>query len=297
MVMGFTRDQGSHAAIFLTTDTKIDLDLHSPSFGESNHGFVGLRRFASCSFTFQSRVSQDRSTGSGVISSPVIERVDQIVGCLFHKQSSVAYQKLSAWGASIRRHYQSHCGSLHLCLVSAAAPRTAPVVRVAFFLLLCCGSASSFVVPHQRHGGTMTTTIRTASSASSSNNASGSNNKQEEDSALEDNKSISIRDKKHKPHLVLHFDINETILIGDEAGGDTREDCLNKMLAKSAFVRVPESSSTAAAAIHNKHELGTCVPTHWWNGTPIREDYSNDDNDNSTSAHGLDLARRMLSLL
>lgn len=29
--------------------------------------------------------------------------------------------------------------------------------------------------------------------------------------------------------LVLHFDINETILIGDEAGGDTVEDCLNKV--------------------------------------------------------------------
>ena len=29
--------------------------------------------------------------------------------------------------------------------------------------------------------------------------------------------------------LVLHFDINETILIGDDAGGDTVEDCLNKV--------------------------------------------------------------------
>jgi len=29
--------------------------------------------------------------------------------------------------------------------------------------------------------------------------------------------------------LVLHFDINETILIGDEAGGDSVEDCLNKV--------------------------------------------------------------------
>ena len=29
--------------------------------------------------------------------------------------------------------------------------------------------------------------------------------------------------------LVLHFDINETILIGDEAGGDSVHDCLNKV--------------------------------------------------------------------
>ncbi len=29
--------------------------------------------------------------------------------------------------------------------------------------------------------------------------------------------------------LVLHFDINETILVGDDAGGDTVEDCLNKV--------------------------------------------------------------------
>ena len=36
---------------------------------------------------------------------------------------------------------------------------------------------------------------------------------------------------------MLHFDINETILIGDEAGGDTVDDCLNKIIAKSAFVQ------------------------------------------------------------
>ena len=32
-----------------------------------------------------------------------------------------------------------------------------------------------------------------------------------------------------KGKLVLHFDINETILIGDKAGGDTVNDCLNKV--------------------------------------------------------------------
>jgi hypothetical protein len=36
--------------------------------------------------------------------------------------------------------------------------------------------------------------------------------------------------------LVLHFDVNETIMVGDPAGGDTFEDCLNKIIAKNAFV-------------------------------------------------------------
>ncbi len=41
--------------------------------------------------------------------------------------------------------------------------------------------------------------------------------------------------------LVLHLDINETILVGDEAGGDTREESLNKILAKSAYCQLPKS--------------------------------------------------------
>ena len=36
--------------------------------------------------------------------------------------------------------------------------------------------------------------------------------------------------------LVLHFDINETILIGDEAGGDTVEDCLNKVRETAMYI-------------------------------------------------------------
>ena len=31
-----------------------------------------------------------------------------------------------------------------------------------------------------------------------------------------------------KPKLVLHFDVNETILMGDTAGGDSVEKCMNK---------------------------------------------------------------------
>lgn len=77
------------------------------------------------------------------------------------------------------------------------------------------------------------------------------------------------------PHLVLHFDINETILVGDEAGGDSPEACLNKMLAKSAFVLMdnvvrecedqqPEASRRALKNTKN------IKPTKWWDGTPLQ---------------------------
>ena len=33
------------------------------------------------------------------------------------------------------------------------------------------------------------------------------------------------------PRLVLHFDVNETILLGDVAGGDSFEDGINKCIA------------------------------------------------------------------
>jgi hypothetical protein len=71
--------------------------------------------------------------------------------------------------------------------------------------------------------------------------------------------------KLRKRHLVLHFDINETILVGDEAGGDSREDSLNKILAKSSFVRKPTTVTDGSS--HEDWE-----PTHWWNGERIRDD-------------------------
>ena len=74
-----------------------------------------------------------------------------------------------------------------------------------------------------------------------------------------------------KRPLVLHFDINETILIGDEAGGDTREDVINKMLAKSAFVQMPHNVSLDG--IHDEQWIPQC----WWNGLSIEEHYSSDD--------------------
>ena len=37
--------------------------------------------------------------------------------------------------------------------------------------------------------------------------------------------------------LVLHFDVNETIMVGDPAGGVSFAQCLNIILAKSAALR------------------------------------------------------------
>lgn len=60
--------------------------------------------------------------------------------------------------------------------------------------------------------------------------------------------------------LFLHFDVNETILVGDEAGSDTRQDSINKMIAKSAFVKIPESFGG---------DTHSYQPTNWMDGTPI----------------------------
>jgi hypothetical protein len=68
-----------------------------------------------------------------------------------------------------------------------------------------------------------------------------------------------------KPRLILHFDINETILIGDDAGGDTVDDCLNKIIAKSAFVKIP-SDVTSCKSTRD------ILPVQWWDGKYIRDE-------------------------
>jgi hypothetical protein len=81
--------------------------------------------------------------------------------------------------------------------------------------------------------------------------------------------SSAFPNRNYKTKLVVHFDINETILVGDDAGGDTRDDCLNKILAKSAFVRIPDGC-----------DYEQTEPTHWWDGTPL-------DNDGATAPPAL----------
>lgn len=83
-------------------------------------------------------------------------------------------------------------------------------------------------------------------------------------------------------HIVIHFDINETILVSDDAGGDSNEDCLHKMLAKSAYVQLPEGAaaqlptsarrdSSCLDAVMRKSKI---LPTHWWDGTPLVKQYN-----------------------
>jgi hypothetical protein len=84
-------------------------------------------------------------------------------------------------------------------------------------------------------------------------------------------KSSSVNPAFLPKHLVVHFDINETVLVGDDAGGDTREDSLNKILAKSAFVRIPTTGDDETPQLLGKSmdDDDQVVPTHWWDGSLI----------------------------
>ena len=57
-----------------------------------------------------------------------------------------------------------------------------------------------------------------------------------------------------KPKLILHFDVNETIMLCDRANGDTLEESLNKIVCKSAYVLGSEGDS---------------LPTKWYDGSCI----------------------------
>lgn len=56
-----------------------------------------------------------------------------------------------------------------------------------------------------------------------------------------------------KRTLNLSFDINETIIVGDPAGGDTFEESLNKIICKVAFVR-PRSEATGEQIDYEWHD-------------------------------------------
>ena len=65
---------------------------------------------------------------------------------------------------------------------------------------------------------------------------------------------------KAPPRLVLHFDINETIMLGDPAGGDSYEDTLHKVIAKVAYVRPNPAAGTAE---------GRWTEYVWHDGSPL----------------------------
>ena len=67
-------------------------------------------------------------------------------------------------------------------------------------------------------------------------------------------------DDSPRRRLTLYFDINETIMVGDPAGGDTYDDCLNKMICKAAFVRPNLSQATRA---------GRWSDWVWHDGSPL----------------------------
>ena len=67
------------------------------------------------------------------------------------------------------------------------------------------------------------------------------------------------------PRLVLHVDVNETIMAEDAAGGDTFEDTLNKVLCKNSFVRATNGHPEGGGA----EDVATEVPKFWYDGTPI----------------------------
>ena len=44
--------------------------------------------------------------------------------------------------------------------------------------------------------------------------------------------------KKMRTHVTLHFDVNETLILSDSAGGDSYEDTVNKVITKAIEVRI-----------------------------------------------------------
>lgn len=84
-----------------------------------------------------------------------------------------------------------------------------------------------------------------------------------------DIKKETIDKPKIPTRLVLHLDINETILLGDDAGGDSTSDSIQKMLAKSAFCQIPPNAENVDWDSTQEIE-----PTHWWDGQKIGHEKS-----------------------
>ena len=65
---------------------------------------------------------------------------------------------------------------------------------------------------------------------------------------------------KSAPRLCVHFDVNETIMVGDPAGGDTFDESLNKVIAKVAYVRPVEPAARKG---------GRWAEWEWHDGSPL----------------------------
>ena len=77
-----------------------------------------------------------------------------------------------------------------------------------------------------------------------------------------------LRRKKRPRKLILHFDVNETIMIGDPAGGDTFDDCLNKTLCKNAFIR-KRFPAPSPEEVGEGKALGRWGDWTWHDGSPL----------------------------
>lgn len=72
---------------------------------------------------------------------------------------------------------------------------------------------------------------------------------------------LRMLQRRAEPSLCIHFDVNETIMLGDPAGGDSYEDSLHKILAKIAFVRpVPPTAARGP---------GRWSAWTWHDGSPL----------------------------
>mmetsp|Transcript_6342 Transcript_6342/g.9214 ORF Transcript_6342/g.9214 Transcript_6342/m.9214 type:complete len:431 (+) Transcript_6342:51-1343(+) len=99
---------------------------------------------------------------------------------------------------------------------------------------------------------------------------------------LDGHGTTTTNDQKQR-RLILHFDVNETLLIEDVAGGDSTEDCLNKILAKNAFIRgVLKDRNDESKKDEDKHPEMEML---WWDGTPVKRPTDVDNSSASPPSH------------
>jgi len=72
----------------------------------------------------------------------------------------------------------------------------------------------------------------------------------------------SLATSAKPPRLVPHFDVNETIMVADPAGGDSFEDVLNKMICKTAFVKRRDGGDVEEATSPDELEWRDSVPLY-----------------------------------
>jgi hypothetical protein len=69
--------------------------------------------------------------------------------------------------------------------------------------------------------------------------------------------------------LILHFDVNETIMVGDPAGGDTFEESLNKCICKNAFIKLKDGVNYSSVNPANGGDQERWSNYTWHDGSPL----------------------------